>query len=698
MKSLMPVRLLLILLVAPNCLASAESLWVRQFPSGYELNLHDVYMIDSAMAWAVGTTNTGVVRTTDGGWTWEDIDVGGTTGYLKVAFPDQMHGWILGGNDSRYPMEIRKTTNGGESWTAMWSGMPRLWFLSVPSPDSVWAVGYGGAMISTSDGGTSWQSHDILGGRTAQGLFFLTSRLGWISADSMVLRTTDGGQSWDSVKNTMAGGPVQFIDSLNGWVASRSYIYRTRDGGRTWSAQSSLGGELIPTGVYFVDTVNGWFPIWDITIDELPGHVPITLARTTDGGASWMAQLTGYAGMPRMSLSGQNALLFAGSIYHSSDRGETWWCRGGPVLAALASLHMQDSSHGWVVGKHRSIFSTTDGGRHWLPQSPVGTGDLRDVWFVDTLHGWVVGTDIGVLRTMDGGRTWDSISATGLSRVRFFDLQNGRGVNGRVYSSSDSGHTWNMGSPVIGGWDMHFVDSLHGWTIGSLERTTDGGKSWTLLPAPEGSASLRSISFLDTLVGWVADWRIYKTTDGGNSWVKQDTGAGGYINAIKFANRDIGWAGGDYGVLLGTTDGGEHWKRLPSPGGSSTITSVDGDAFGRLWIATSYGEVYFSQTGGGLTDVDVHIASVPDKFVLEQNYPNPFNPSTVIHYSVPRDGPVRLQVFNTLGQSVATLVDEVQRTGDHQVQFRPASLASGIYFYRLQSGGRFMTRRMVLLK
>ncbi len=88
----------------------------------------------------------------------------------------------------------------------------------------------------------------------------------------------------------------------------------------------------------------------------------------------------------------------------------------------------------------------------------------------------------------------------------------------------------------------------------------------------------------------------------------------------------------------------------------------------------------------------------PSVFALLQNFPNPFNPSTLIHYSIPRDGPVRLQVFNTLGQSVATLVDEVHRAGDHQVQVRPVSLASGIYFYRLQSGRLTTTRRMVLLR
>lgn len=88
---------------------------------------------------------------------------------------------------------------------------------------------------------------------------------------------------------------------------------------------------------------------------------------------------------------------------------------------------------------------------------------------------------------------------------------------------------------------------------------------------------------------------------------------------------------------------------------------------------------------------------------LEQNFPNPFNAETVISYSIPRDGHVRLEVFNLLGQSVAPLVDGWNPSGPHTVRWdgndrsgRPA--ASGVYFYRLTSGAGVHTRKMVLLR
>jgi Zn-dependent metalloprotease len=95
---------------------------------------------------------------------------------------------------------------------------------------------------------------------------------------------------------------------------------------------------------------------------------------------------------------------------------------------------------------------------------------------------------------------------------------------------------------------------------------------------------------------------------------------------------------------------------------------------------------------------------LPTEFRLEQNYPNPFNPSTLISYALPKAAEVRLEVYNALGQKVATLVDGPQQTGIHQVRFDGTNLASGVYFYRLQArpseGGQGYvdTRKLVLTK
>ena len=94
---------------------------------------------------------------------------------------------------------------------------------------------------------------------------------------------------------------------------------------------------------------------------------------------------------------------------------------------------------------------------------------------------------------------------------------------------------------------------------------------------------------------------------------------------------------------------------------------------------------------------------LPQKWTLGQNYPNPFNPSTIIPYQVPTAAPVRLEVFNVLGQKVATLVDEERPAGVHTAVWNATdavgrAVGAGVYFYRLRSTGQpTLTRRMVLL-
>jgi endo-1,4-beta-xylanase len=96
--------------------------------------------------------------------------------------------------------------------------------------------------------------------------------------------------------------------------------------------------------------------------------------------------------------------------------------------------------------------------------------------------------------------------------------------------------------------------------------------------------------------------------------------------------------------------------------------------------------------------------SIPSEFRLTQNYPNPFNPSTVIRYALPVDADVTLEVFNTLGQTVATPVKKVQAAGSYEIQFSNPGLPSGAYFYRIRAvalhGGKsFMeTKKLVIQK
>ena len=83
---------------------------------------------------------------------------------------------------------------------------------------------------------------------------------------------------------------------------------------------------------------------------------------------------------------------------------------------------------------------------------------------------------------------------------------------------------------------------------------------------------------------------------------------------------------------------------------------------------------------------------------LYENYPNPFNPSTIIKYSLRNDGRVTVKVFNSLGEEVRTLVDELKTSGNYEVEFNASDLPSGVYIYRMQSGDFASSRKMLLIK
>ena len=90
--------------------------------------------------------------------------------------------------------------------------------------------------------------------------------------------------------------------------------------------------------------------------------------------------------------------------------------------------------------------------------------------------------------------------------------------------------------------------------------------------------------------------------------------------------------------------------------------------------------------------------STPKIYSLSQNYPNPFNPSTSIEYGLPRAGVVKLVVYDILGRVVSTLVNENKQAGSYRVSFNAENLASGVYFYRVESGDFSAVKKMLLIK
>ena len=146
----------------------------------------------------------------------------------------------------------------------------------------------------------------------------------------------------------------------------------------------------------------------------------------------------------------------------------------------------------------------------------------------------------------------------------------------------------------------------------------------------------------------------------------------------------------------------------------ASVNNIDEAMFQWLSPAAGSGEVKFYLSGlqgsksGATTKIVMTSAEnitgvdeqerIVDIFGLKQNFPNPFNPSTVIKFQIPVSNVVTLKVFDILGNTVATLVNEHLDAGEHQAVFESKGLSSGVYYYSLQTNDHFQTKKMIVLK
>jgi len=97
-------------------------------------------------------------------------------------------------------------------------------------------------------------------------------------------------------------------------------------------------------------------------------------------------------------------------------------------------------------------------------------------------------------------------------------------------------------------------------------------------------------------------------------------------------------------------------------------------------------------------EIDYPIRIIPTSFYLSQNYPNPFNSFTHIDYSIPNDCNVRLEIYNTDGQKITTLVDNLNKSGIHSIIWKVENISSGVYVYKISADNLTAIKKCILLK
>lgn len=142
--------------------------------------------------------------------------------------------------------------------------------------------------------------------------------------------------------------------------------------------------------------------------------------------------------------------------------------------------------------------------------------------------------------------------------------------------------------------------------------------------------------------------------------------------------------------------------------GITALEPIYGEAL--FYLGNLAGQVFPPAVELGPIDISISTGvsegednPLPILFYLEQNHPNPFNSTTMIHYSIPQQAHVRIEIFNILGQTVKLLINRQEMPGSHSISWdgqnkNGREMASGIYFYRLTSAGNSSVKKMVLLK
>ncbi len=332
-------------------------------------------------------------------------------------------------------------------------------------------------------------------------------------------------------------------------------------------------------------------------------------------------------------------------------------------------------------------------------------------------------TEHKIFRSTDNGNSWKALNS--LPQVYYIICINQVGhiyvgnylAPVSVLVSTDNGDSWistNWASPVS------IVFNSYGHIFMSFEnlvyRSTDNGNNWTIVTngLPNLSCGWFAINsegdiFLTQYGGPLPNGikgSICRSIDNGDSWsvVYEDLLEMGNIIIDQSGNIHA-WSLWTDSVFIRSTNNGSTWTDISSglqKKSFSSISSLVYNQNNKLFVSCD-GNIYRSV--GATSGVKEYSEEMPTNFILGQNYPNPFNPSTTIRYSIPASlnpsqggALVILKVYDLLGREMTTLVNKVQTAGVYEIEFDAGELSSGIYIYKLQSGGFVESKKMILLE
>ncbi|MEI8081078.1 MAG: YCF48-related protein, partial [Actinomycetes bacterium] len=560
--------------------------WLNQSQNNAGANaLRDVKMINAATIKVIGDVGM-VFTTSDGGNFWTTPMVGTTATYQTSYFIDANHGWAAGTNGT-----IIRTTDAGQTWTTLASGITTWRSIHFADANNGWVVGDGGAIQHTIDGGVTWTSQTANSKTTQQlnGVWALSSSTAIaVGNGGTIVKTANGGSTW-TIKPSGTLQPINaiwFANSNIGYmVGSAGMIRKSTNGGEAWNDTAGSGTGQILSSVTGVSPTQVW----------AAGNGG-TVVKTADGGITvWTTLATGAGSQPIRTVFFVNAASPVGwfastfGLVKKSTDGSTWTTQNAglptsaldPSTGTWASSFVSTST-GYLFGDSAMIRRTLDGGANWTSQQYGTQNTLNGIAFADSLNGWIFGTGGVMMHTSDGGQTWPlqktgSNSAFVAQSMATTSTGWGVGDNGSIRRTTDGGYTWtgqssNTTSNLSA---VSTKDGVHAIAAGSgvVKYTSDAGTTWaaaSVIPTQpvSGLSSVSATEAWATTLRVAGNNFIWHTTDGGANWASQVTTANAQLWTIHMLNANTGFAAGDSGIILkysSTPVGGYNWVRQDTP-------------------------------------------------------------------------------------------------------------------------------------
>lgn len=196
--------------------------------------------------------------------------------------------------------------------------------------------------------------------------------------------------------------------------------------------------------------------------------------------------------------------------------------------------------------------------------------------------------------------------------------------------------------------------------------------------------------------------KVYIATEGGGLSIfnRKDSSWSAYFNpgfvtSVAIDSSNTIWMGTPGGGLFEFQIGKDTNNFNPENSPIYwAVNDVAVDSNQNIWIGHSGLTVY---NENGIVSIENNISTIKN-FELSQNYPNPFNPITNISFNISKSSHVKLEIFDINGKKIETLLNSSFSSGEYKIQWNAVNFASGIYFYKIESGNFIETKRMVLVK